>query len=284
VVYTTHGRLDQPVIYPLYEAYTDNNLVSVSNNQRRLFPGWNWQGTVYNGIGMNEFTFDRRGGDYLAFLGRISPEKGIEDAIAVSRLSGIPLKIAAKIDPMDRAYYEERVAPLLRDPLFEYVGEIGQQEKDTFLGRARALIFPVRWPEPFGLVMVEAMATGTPVIASRYGAVPEVVVDGRTGFICDTPEEMALAAMRVAELDRRCCREVVEKRFSAAAMADGYEAIYARLAGGALPEAGARRTAEPVPAFSAVYPGSGTVMHLEAETAREGVANGKSRVPAEHGA
>jgi hypothetical protein len=229
VIFTMHGRLDQPWVRMLYDAYADVKLVSVSNNQRRLLPHWNWQGTVYNGIGLNEYTFYRRGGEYLAFLGRISPEKGVEEAIEVARLAGIPLKIAAKIDPVDRKFHEERVAPLLRGPLVEYVGEVNQQEKDIFLGRALALLFPIRWPEPFGLVMAEAMATGTPVIAGRFGSVPEVIEDGRTGFICDSVEEMALAAERVAELDRAACRRLVEERFSAAAMAEGYEAIYRRL-------------------------------------------------------
>ena len=231
ILFTMHGRLDQPWVRLLYDYYRDINLVSISDNQRRLLPAWNWLGTVYNGIGLTEYTFHPRGGDYLAFLGRISPEKGIEDAIQVAKLAGIPLKIAAKIDPADRNYYEQRVAPLLRHPLIEYIGEVGQADKDIFLGRALALLFPIRWPEPFGLVMAEAMATGTPVIAGRFGSVPEVIEDGRTGFICDSLEEMALAAERVAELDRATCRRVVEQRFSAAAMAGGYEAVYRRLLG-----------------------------------------------------
>src|SRR6185437_13736777 len=158
---------------------------------------------------------------------------------------GIPLKVAAKIDPADRSYYEARVAPQLRDPLIDYVGEIGQRDKDAFLGRALALLFPIRWPEPFGLVMAEAMATGTPVIAGRFGAVPEVIDDGRTGFICDSAEEMALAIERVGELDRAACRAVVQERFSATVMASGYEAIYRRLAEGTAASTVASRSAEP---------------------------------------
>ncbi|HLZ73016.1 MAG TPA: glycosyltransferase family 4 protein [Dehalococcoidia bacterium] len=269
VVFTTHGRLDQPWSRVLYDAYADVQLVSVSDNQRRLLPHWNWQGTVYNGIGTAEYSFSPRGGDYLAFLGRISPEKGIEEAIQVARLAGIPLKIAAKIDPADRKYYEERVAPLLHGPLVEYVGEINQQEKDLFLGRALALLFPIRWPEPFGLVMAEAMATGTPVIAGRFGSVPEVIEDGRTGFICDSIEEMALAAERVAELDRATCRRVVEQRFSAATMAEGYEAIYRRLV---------QAPRQPVArvAVSASHDGDlpPKVINVGPAAAREGASNG----------
>jgi glycosyltransferase involved in cell wall biosynthesis len=228
VVYTMHGRLDLPWLRQLYDAYDDVNLVSISDNQRRLLPNWNWLGTVYNGIGVDEYTFHPRAGDYLAFLGRISEEKGVEDAIAVARTANLPLKIAAKVDPRDRDYYE-RVRHLLDAPGVEFLGEIDQTEKDEFLGQARALIFPIRWPEPFGLVMAEAMATGTPVIGSRFGAVPEVVEDGVTGFFCDSFEEMVLAASRMLELDRETCRRRVEERFSAGAMTSGYEAIYQRL-------------------------------------------------------
>jgi glycosyltransferase involved in cell wall biosynthesis len=224
-----HGRLDLPALRPLFDAYPDLNLVSISDNQRRLLPAWHWLGTVYNGIPLEDYTFRPWAGEYLAFLGRLSPEKGIEDAIAVARLAGVPLKIAAKVDPVDREYYESRLKPLLRDPLVEYIGEVNQQEKDAFLGRASALLFPIRWPEPFGLVMAEALACGTPVIAGRFGSVPEIVEDGVTGFICDSVEEMALAVERVGELDRAASWAHVAAHFSVARMADGYEALYRRL-------------------------------------------------------
>ncbi|HZQ37477.1 MAG TPA: glycosyltransferase family 4 protein [Dehalococcoidia bacterium] len=269
ILFTMHGRLDQPWVRALYDNYADVKLVSVSDNQRRLLPHWNWQGTVYNGIGLSEYTYYPRSGEYLAFLGRISPEKGIEEAIQVARLAGIPLKVAAKIDPADRKYYEERVAPLLRGPLVEYVGEIDQREKDIFLGRALALLFPIRWPEPFGLVMAEAMATGTPVIAGRFGSVPEVIEDGRTGFICDSVEEMALAAERVGELDRATCRAVVQRRFSAAAMAEAYEAIYRRLVLAGI-EAPGRHAQESAAAESGVP----KVIAVGAAAGRDGVSNG----------
>jgi glycosyltransferase involved in cell wall biosynthesis len=225
-VITCHGRLDLLDVHPLFEALPDAHLVSISDNQRRLVPDWHWAGTVYNGIDLSHFTFHPRPGSYLAFLGRISPEKGIEDAVAVAKLAGVPLKVAAKIDPVDDAYYQERIKPLFAHTLVEYVGEVTEQEKDGFLGQAMAVLFPVRWPEPFGLVMAEAMATGTPVIAGRFGSVPEVVLDGVTGFIGDSVEEMALAVRRLAGLDRTACRRHVEQRFATAQMAAGYEAIY----------------------------------------------------------
>ena len=231
VLLTMHGRLDLAWLRPLFDAYRDANLVSVSDNQRRLLPRWNWLGSVYNGINLPDYNFHARPGVYLAFLGRLAPDKGVEDAIAVARMTGLPLKLAAKIDPIDRAYYEQRIAPLLADPQFTYVGEVDQRTKDAFLGGALALLFPIRWPEPFGLVMAEALATGTPVIAGRFGSVPEVIEDGVTGFICDSVEEMALAVERVGELDRAACRKAALERFSAAQMASGYEALYQRVAG-----------------------------------------------------
>ena len=244
VVFTMHGRLDLPWLRPLVDAYPDLNLVSISDNQRRLLPAWHWLGTVYTGIPLQEYTFQPRGGDYLAFLGRLSPEKGVEDAIAVARLTGIPLKLAAKLDPADEDYYATRLEPLLRDPLVEYIGEVGQEEKDAFLGRARALLFPIRWPEPFGLVMAEALACGTPVIAGRFGSVPEVIEDGVSGFLCDSVEEMALAVERLDELDRATCRARVAERFSVARMADGYEACYQQVCRTG-PATSAARTALP---------------------------------------
>jgi glycosyltransferase involved in cell wall biosynthesis len=231
VVHTLHGRLDLPEIQPVYAHFDDAPLVSISDNQRRLLQHWNWIGTVYNGLELGEYGYHPNSGNYLAFLGRISPEKGIEQAIAVAQSTGLPLKIAAKIDPTNADYYEERVKPLLHNSLIEYVGEITEQEKDIFLGHAMALLFPIDWPEPFGLVMVEAMATGCPVIASRRGSVPEVLVDGVTGYVCDSVETMALACSRVEQLDRSACRERAMERFSATQMTDGYEAVYRRLRG-----------------------------------------------------
>jgi glycosyltransferase involved in cell wall biosynthesis len=225
-VVTCHGRLDLLHIHPLFETLRAAHLVSISDNQRRLLPHWHWARTVYNGIDLDNYTFHPRHGDYLAFLGRITPEKGIEDAVEVARLAGVPLKVAAKVDPTDEAYYQAVARPLFERQGVEYLGEITEREKDSFLGQALALLFPIRWPEPFGLVMVEALATGTPVIAGRFGSVPEIVEDGVTGFIGDSLEEMALAVRRLGELDRAACRRRVEQRFSAEQMAAGYERIY----------------------------------------------------------
>jgi len=228
-VLTLHGRLDLPDFQPIFAHYREVPLISVSNNQRRPMPDANWLATVYHGIAVQDFAFHPHPGDYLAFLGRIAPEKGVEKAIEVARRAGWPLKIAAKIDPKDRDYYEHRVRPLMASDHVEYVGELSEAEKIEFLGRAAALIFPIHWPEPFGLVMVEALASGTPVIAGRCGSVPEIIVHGETGFICDSVEEMVLFCNRLDQIDRYACRRAAEARFSVATMADGYEAAYQKL-------------------------------------------------------
>jgi glycosyltransferase involved in cell wall biosynthesis len=229
-VTTLHGRLDLPELALVFSHYRDINMVSISNHQREPVAqlGLSWAGTVYNGIDLDHFRF-QQGGHYLVFLGRISEVKGVRLAIEVARRVGMPLKIAAKVEA-DPLWYQENVAPLLVDPLIEFVGEVDEREKNTVLGGAAALLFPVQWPEPFGLVMIEAMACGTPVIALRQGAVPEVVDDGRTGFICDSVEEMVLSAGRLGEIDRIDCRRHVERYFSAQTMVDGYEAAYSRAA------------------------------------------------------
>jgi glycosyltransferase involved in cell wall biosynthesis len=228
VVTTLHGRLDLLELQPIYEQYPEVALISISQNQRRPLPRANWIATVYNGIRMEEFTLERRRGSYLAFLGRLSPEKGVETAVEVARRAGMQLKIAAKIDRVDRDYFES-IRHLFDQPFVEYLGEVGQIGRDQFLGAAAALIFPVAWPEPFGLAMTEAMACGVPVIARRSGSVPEVIIDGKTGFICDSVLEMVLACRRIDEIDRGFCRQHVEQRFSAPVMADGYLAAYERL-------------------------------------------------------
>lgn len=226
-VHTMHARLDNLELQPIFREYREANLISISNNQRRPIPFANWVATVYNGIDIGSYVLERRHGNYLAFLGRISPEKGIEQAIEVARRTGIPLKVAAKVDAEDQDYYEKQVKPLLDDDLVEFLGEIGESQKGAFLGGALALIFPIHWPEPFGLVMIEAMACGTPVIAGRYGSVPEVIVDNQTGFLCDSVEEMVLACGRLGEISRIACRQHVEQRFSGEIMAEHYERVYA---------------------------------------------------------
>ena len=236
-LHTLHGRLDLAHLVPLFRQFRSVPVVSISNAQRLPLEGLGvrWAGTVYHGLPMERYAFAPRDEGYLAFLGRLSPEKQPELAIEVARRVGIPLKIAAKVDPIDQEYFDRVVAPLLDDPLVEYIGEIGDAEKSAFLGGARALLFPIDWPEPFGLVMIEAMACGTPVIARPAGSVPEVVVHGRTGFVGDTLVELAEAVKRLDEIDRAECRRHVETRFSVTRMGEDYERVYRRL--------GARRRA-----------------------------------------
>jgi glycosyltransferase involved in cell wall biosynthesis len=231
-VTTLHGRLDIPDLVPLYEEYREMPVVSISDAQRAPLPFANWQATVYHGIPEDLYRFREAPGRYLAFLGRISPEKRVDRAIEIAKRVEMPLKIAAKVDQVDREYFEDYIRPRLDHPLVEYVGEIGEGEKDEFLGNAYALLFPIDWPEPFGLVMIEAMACGTPVIAYRKGSVPEVMEEGRTGFIVETLEDAVRAVRRVPELSRRRCREVFEERFTASRMARDYVAVYERILAG----------------------------------------------------
>ena len=227
-VTTLHGRLDLPDLVPLYREFRDMPVVSISNAQRAPLSA-NWQATVYHGLPEDLHRFRERPGKYLAFLGRISPEKRVDRAIAIAHRIGMPLKIAAKVDSIDREYFVEAIEPLLRGPDTEYVGEVGDGEKDDLLGNAYALLFPIDWPEPFGLVMIEALACGTPVIAYRRGSVPEVLEDGVSGFIVTDLEDAAQAAERVVRLDRRRCRRAFEDRFTATRMAQGYVAVYEKL-------------------------------------------------------
>jgi glycosyltransferase involved in cell wall biosynthesis len=226
-VSTTHGRLDQAEVRRLYGLFPEQALVSISNAQRTPLAAANWLATVYNGIDLTHFHYRPEGGDYLVFLGRISPEKRPDRAIEIARDLGMRLLIAAKIDPVDEAYYEHAIAPLIRDcPCIEFVGEVDEHDKDALLGGAYAYLFPIDWPEPFGLTMIESMATGTPVVAYRAGAVSEIILPEVTGYVCETFGEMVEAVPLVAGLDRAMCRAHVEQHFSAAAMADGYENAY----------------------------------------------------------
>jgi glycosyltransferase involved in cell wall biosynthesis len=229
---TTHGRLDRVEVRRLYEHFPEAMLASISNAQRIPLPESNWLTTAYNGIDLDTFHFQPIGGEYLVFLGRISPEKRPDRAIEIARDLGMRLIMAAKVDPADQAYYEHAIQPLINDcSLIEFIGEVNEGEKDLLLGGAYAYLFPIDWPEPFGLTMVEAMATGTPVVAYRAGSVPEIVVDGVTGFVCDSFRDMIEAVPQVQGLDRAACRRHVERMFSSAAMADAYEAAYSLLLG-----------------------------------------------------
>ncbi len=228
-VTTLHGRLDIPDLVPMYQEFRDMPVISISNVQREPLPWANWQATVYHGIPADMYRFREEPGRYLAFLGRISPEKRADRAIEIAKRVRIPLKIAAKVDPVDKRYFKREIEPLLGDPLVEHVGEIGDGEKNEFLGNAYALLLPIDWPEPFGLVIIEAMACGTPVIAYRGGAVPEVMEEGHTGFIVEALEDAVRAVQRVPELSRRRCRKVFEQRFTATRMAHDYVQVYERL-------------------------------------------------------
>ena len=230
-VTTLHGRLDYPDLVPLYRHFHDLPLVSISDAQRKPLPWANWQGTVHHGLPRDYFSLGA-GGEYLAFLGRTSPEKGLDQAIEIAKRTGMPLKIAAKIDKIDVPYYERVIKPLLDHPLVEFIGEIGYPDKNEFLGNAAALLFPIDWNEPFGLVMIEAMACGTPVIAYPLGSVPEIVRDGVTGFIVPDLENAVRAVKRIKEIDRGECRQHFERHFGAERMARDYLDIYRRLARG----------------------------------------------------
>lgn len=225
---TLHGRLDLPDLVPVYREFGDMPVVSISNAQREPLPDASWQGTIYHGLPLHLYRFRPGPGQYLAFLGRISPEKRVDRAVRIAHRTGIPLRIAAKVDKSDAAYFE-RIRPLLRGPLVEFVGEIGEYEKDEFLGNAMALLFPIDWPEPFGLVMIESLACGTPVIAYDRGSVPEVLEDGVTGFIVKGFHDAVAAVTRLPDIDRGRCRETFEIRFSSRRMATDYTALYRRL-------------------------------------------------------
>jgi len=229
-VTTLHGRQDIPDLKPLYLGFSNMPLVSISDAQREPVPKANFVATVLHGIPSDLFapTFSPRDG-YVAFLGRISPEKRPDRAIRIARTLGIPLKIAAKVDRADEAYFREQIEPMLQAPGVEFIGEINEREKAKFLGEARALLFPVDWPEPFGLVMIEAMACGTPVLAFRCGAVPEIVDNGVTGQIVDTEEQAIRQLPQLLALDRRAVRRRFEQRFSATRMAKDYLQVYRSL-------------------------------------------------------
>lgn len=225
-VTTLHGRLNMADLVPLYQEFAEMPVVSISDSQRQPLPDNNWVGTIYHGLPLDLYKFYPGEGEYLAFIGRFSPEKKAERAIEVAMQVGIPIKLAAKVDRKDLEYFEGYIKPLMEHPLVEYIGEIGESEKNDFLGRAKALLFLIDWPEPFGLVMIEAMACGTPVIAWNCGSVPEVVNDKQTGRIVKSMEEAINAVENLGSLKRSVVREIFEQRFSVSRMADDYVALY----------------------------------------------------------
>jgi len=231
-VTTLHGRLDLPELGPLFREFNDMPVVSISDDQREPLPEAAWVRTIYHGLPLDLLEFHPARGTYLAFVGRISPEKRVDRAIAIATACGIPLRIAAKVDPADRDYFERDIRPLLNNPLVEFVGEISEAEKSDFLGRAKALLFPIDWPEPFGLVMIEALACGLPVVAFRGGSVAEVIDHGVTGFIVDDVQEAADAVRCIDRIDRRTCRATFERRFNVARMGADYLQVYEELISG----------------------------------------------------
>jgi len=226
---TLHGRLDMKDLAEVYERWPEFGLVSISDDQRRPLDFANWKATVHHGMPAEQYRFSPKSDGYLAFLGRISPEKRPDRAIEIAIKLGRKLKLAAKVDAADKIYFETRIRPMLDHPLIEFIGEIGDHQKSEFLGGADALLFPIDWPEPFGLVMIEAMACGTPVVAFRCGSTAEIVEDGATGFLVDTLEQAVAATDRAALLDREAIRARFELRFSATAMARRYLDVYGDL-------------------------------------------------------
>ncbi len=226
---TLHGKQSVPDLAPLYKEYIDMPVVSISDEQRRPLPNANWISTIYHGLPLNLYSLGRGEGGYLAFVGRLSPEKRPDRAIDIALQTGIPLKIAAKINKNETEYFQEKIKPMMDHPLIEFVGEIGEAEKGDFLGKAKALLFPIDWPEPFGLVMIEALACGTPVIAYRNGSVPEVIEYGKTGFIVSNQQEAYKAVEDVSFISRERCRAVFEQRFSASRMTQEYLKAYQKV-------------------------------------------------------
>jgi glycosyltransferase involved in cell wall biosynthesis len=230
-VTTLHGRLDIPDLQPLYHEFPDMPVVSISDDQRAPLPQADWRATIHHGLPCDLYALNADPKPYLAFVGRISPEKRVDRAIQIAGRVGLPLVIAAKIDLADREYFETTIRSMLSLPYVQFVGEIGEHEKQSLIGNATALLFPIDWSEPFGLVMIEAMACGTPVVAWRRGSVPEVLEDGLTGFVVDSLDEAVAATIRAADLPRAGCRAEFERRFTAERMARDYLTVYEELAG-----------------------------------------------------
>jgi glycosyltransferase involved in cell wall biosynthesis len=225
-VSTAHGRLDIPDLKPLFQCFPRHPMVSISNSQRAPLPWLNWRATVHHGIPLGLYSLHAEPQDYFVFVGRISPEKRVDRAIDIAEACGARLLIAAKVDAADADYFHSTIEPMLADPLVSFLGEIGDSAKNDLLGHARALLMPIDWPEPFGLVMIEAMACGTPVIAYAHGSVPEIIDDGVTGFIVENQEQAIAAARRIGSIDRRRCRQVFEQRFASRVMARRYLEVY----------------------------------------------------------
>lgn len=225
-VITLHGRLDAPETVAVLHTFKDNNYVAISNSQRSQIPDLNWISTVHHAIDLRHIAFFESPGSYLVFVGRITPDKGVDRAIRIAQHAGIPLKIAAKIDPSNRKYYEEVIKPMLADPLIEFLGPVNERRKIDLMGNALALLLPINWPEPFGMVFIESLACGTPVLTCPRGSVPELLRDGVTGFIRETDDELVEATRQVARISRAGCREYVRQKFDIRDMALEYVNVY----------------------------------------------------------
>jgi len=228
-VLTLHGRLDAPDTVAVLKAFTDNNYVAISNSQRSQIPDLNWISTVHHAIDLRRIAFYESPGSYLVFVGRITPDKGIGRAIRIAQCAGIPLKIAAKIDPSNRKYYEEIIKPMLADPLIEFLGPVNEKRKVDLMGNALALLLPINWPEPFGMVFIESLACGTPVLTCPRGSVPELLRDGVTGFIRETDDELVETIGQLAQVSRAGCREYVRQQFDIREMALEYVHVYSMI-------------------------------------------------------
>jgi glycosyltransferase involved in cell wall biosynthesis len=226
---TLHGRLDIPELKPLYQKFTDIPVISISNAQRRPLPMANWVATVYHGLPVDLYQPGNGAGDYVVFLGRFSPEKRADRAIEIARRAGVKIKIAAKVDKADERYFEKEIRHLLDQPHVEYLHEIGEPDKGALLGNAKALLFPIDWPEPFGMVLIEAMACGTPVIAYSHGSVPEIIEHGKTGFIVTNIDKAAEALRNIHLISRSTCRDTFEKKYSDIVMAKNYVRLYEKM-------------------------------------------------------
>jgi glycosyltransferase involved in cell wall biosynthesis len=229
-VLTLHGRLDIPDVHPVYRAFPNVAYCSISDAQRDPLPDLPWAATVHHGLPPDLYRFDPTGGSYLLFVGRVSPEKQPDAAIRIARAAGVRLVMAAKVDPADRRYWEDTIQPML-GPGVDFIGEVDDRGKEELLRGASALLFPVDWPEPFGLVLIEALACGTPVVARRRGSVPEIIDDGETGFVCETEAELIAAVRRVGTIDRHACRRAFDTRFAVDRMVEAYVAVYEEVGG-----------------------------------------------------
>ncbi len=225
-VVTLHGRLDSPEVVRVLNLYPDANYIAISASQRSQQPQLNWVSTIHHAVDLDRFDFYPEHGEYLAFVGRISPEKRPDRAIEIAKMTGIPLIMAAKVDPKDQDYYDQVIKPLLNHPLVDYIGVVGEERKQELMGNALALVMPIDWPEPFGMVFIEALSCGTPILTCPFGSVPELLKDGVTGFIRETNEELAEAALKVRRLSRARCREYVRRKFDIGKMALEYVNAY----------------------------------------------------------